>query len=270
MKLFQSLVDCFNLKKNYSFKYFEVHLTEHCNLNCQSCSHFSPLAKEEYADLVDFENDFRRLSLLSNGEIESFNLMGGEPLLHPKVTSFFKIAREYFPNAYIQLVTNGILLNEQPVSFWESMQKYNIVLRPTKYPIDIDWKEIEKIASNYNIKVEYFNDIKISCKTPICINGMLNSAQNYRKCRCKKCYILSKGKIYPCSVAGNIHHFIKYYNINIENSPLNGIDIYKAKNIYEIDKFLKKQIPLCKYCNGSGYRLYKKWAVSKKDINEWI
>lgn len=270
MTFFQSLFDSFNTKKNHSIKYFEVHLTEHCNLNCQSCFHFSPLAEEEYADLTTFENDFKRLSLLLNGEIKSFSLMGGEPLLHPKCTSFFEIARKYFPNACIQLVTNGILLNVQPVSFWESMQKYNIVLRPTKYPINIDWEQIEKMASNYNIKLEYYGVRKISCKIPICINGMLDSVQNYKKCVCTPCRILKKGKIYPCSIAGNIHHFIKYYNINIENSPLNGIDIYKVKNIFEIDKFLKKQIPLCKYCNGSGYRLYKKWAVSKKDINEWI
>lgn len=187
-----------------------------------------------------------------------------------KLHLFFEIARKYFPNAYIQLVTNGVLLNEQPVSFWELMQKYNIILRPTKYPINIDWEQIEKMALNYNIKVEYFNDIKISCKIPICINGMLDGVRNYKSCCCTVCRMLSKGKIYPCVIAANIHHFIKYYNIDIENSPLNGIDIYEAKDIYEIDKFLKKQIPLCKYCNGSGYRLYKKWAISKKDINEWI
>lgn len=270
MTFFSKLFDLFNSDKNYRFKYFEVHLTEHCNLNCQSCFHFSPLAKEEYTDIATFENDFKRLALLSNGRIESFSLMGGEPLLHPECTSFFEMARKYFPSAYIQLVTNGILLKEQPEKFWASMQKNNIVLRPTKYPIDIDWQEIEEIASKYNIKIEYFNDIKISHKIPICINGMLDSAKNYEKCGCKKCYILSKGKIYPCSVAANIHHFINYYKLKMENSPLNGIDIHKVKNIYEIDKFLKKQIPLCKYCNGSGYRLYKKWAVSQKDINEWI
>ena len=94
--------------------------------------------------------------------------------------------------------------------------------------------------------------------------------ENYKKCGCKTCYILSNNKIYPCSIAANIHHFIKYYNLNIENSDLNGIDISRVNNIFEIDEFLKRPIPLCKYCNGSGYRLYKKWAVSEKDINEWI
>ena len=256
--------------RNYKFKYFEVHLTEHCNLNCQSCLHFSPLAEEEYTDLEIFERDFERLSLLANGRIESLILMGGEPLLHPNCIDFFPIARKYFPYAYIQFVTNGILLKQQDKLFWEAMQKNEIILRPTKYPINVDWNEIERIAKDYKIRVQYFNDIKISCKIPICINGVLDSQLNYKKCKRNNCYILHKGKIYPCSISANIHHFIKYFKLKIENSDSNGIDIYKVKNIFEIDKFLKKRIPLCRYCNGSGYRLYRKWAVSQKDINEWL
>ena len=50
----------------------------------------------------------------------------------------------------------------------------------------------------------------------------------------------------------------------------NGIDIYKAKTLKQIDNFLTKKIPLCKYCDGSHLENYKKWAVSKKDIAEWL
>lgn len=256
--------------REYAFKYFEVHLTEHCNLNCQSCFHFSPLAEEEYADIASFEKDFKRLSELANGKIESFILMGGEPLLHPQLISFLEVSRKYFPKSFIQLVTNGVLLLEQKDSFWEAMQKYNIILRPTKYPINIDYNEIEEKAKKYNVFVQYFNDIKISKKIPIDLEGKLNFRKNYRRCGSKTCYILNKGKIYPCSTAGNIHHFIKFFNLNIENDDRNGIDIYSVKNIKEIDKFLKKRIPLCRYCNGSAFKDYKKWAVSKKDIKEWI
>lgn len=257
------------LKREYKFKYFEVHLTEHCNLNCQSCFHFSPLAEEEFTNIEDFERDFKRLSELAQGKIEALNLMGGEPLLHPRCIDFFEIARKYFPNAYIQFVTNGILLLEQKEIFWHSMKKYNIILRPTKYPINIDWNNIETIARKYDIKVEYFNDIKISQKIPIDVSGKLNHKKNYMECKCNTCYILNKGKIYPCSTAGNIHHFIKYFKLNIENSKKNGIDIFKVKNINEIDRFLQKEIPLCKFCNGSHYQFYKHWGKSEKNIKEW-
>lgn len=46
---------------------FEVHITEHCNLNCKYCFHFSPLAKEEYLTLEEYERDLARLSELFGG-----------------------------------------------------------------------------------------------------------------------------------------------------------------------------------------------------------
>ena len=30
--------------------WLEVHLAEHCNLNCKGCSHFSPLAEKEFIE----------------------------------------------------------------------------------------------------------------------------------------------------------------------------------------------------------------------------
>ena len=32
----------------------EIHITEHCNLNCTCCEHFSPLAQEENITMEDF------------------------------------------------------------------------------------------------------------------------------------------------------------------------------------------------------------------------
>ncbi|WP_232473641.1 hypothetical protein [Brachyspira murdochii] len=42
--------------------FVEIHLAEHCNLNCYSCNHFSQLAKEEYYDIEIFEKDINRLT----------------------------------------------------------------------------------------------------------------------------------------------------------------------------------------------------------------
>ncbi|MDR1523474.1 MAG: 4Fe-4S cluster-binding domain-containing protein [Endomicrobium sp.] len=78
----------YGLQKRKTLK-FEVHITDHCNLNCKSCSHFSPLSKEYYLDLAQFKNDCQRLALLSNGKVEDVNFLGGEPLLHSNLCEFF-------------------------------------------------------------------------------------------------------------------------------------------------------------------------------------
>lgn len=159
-------------KANINF--VEIHLAEHCNLNCQYCSHFSQLAEEEFANIEVFERDIKRLRELSNGEINMISLMGGEPLLNPNCERFFELTRKYFNKTKIKLVTNGILLLKQKDSFWQSMKDNNITLAPTKYPIKVDWDKIKEICSNMNIKFKFHNDekvIKTSHNFPINLAG---------------------------------------------------------------------------------------------------
>jgi uncharacterized radical SAM superfamily Fe-S cluster-containing enzyme len=112
---------------------FEIHVCEHCNLNCKGCGHFSPLAKKHFLDPAVFERDCRQLSKLSNRRVELIDLMGGEPLLHPQITKIFEIARMYFDDT-IQLVTNGILLEKQNDVFWESCRRQRIDILISRYP----------------------------------------------------------------------------------------------------------------------------------------
>ena len=77
---------------------FEVHITEHCNLNCKGCYHFSPLAKEEYLDINEFERDLRRIYELCGDNVERITLLGGEPLLHPDINRFIEVTRKIYAN----------------------------------------------------------------------------------------------------------------------------------------------------------------------------
>ena len=48
---------------------FEIHLNDHCNLNCKSCFHFVPLANpDSYYPLDEFERDIKRLCSLFDGK----------------------------------------------------------------------------------------------------------------------------------------------------------------------------------------------------------
>ena len=66
-----------------SLKLVEINIVSHCNLNCRSCSHFSPVAGKEYLPIELAELDFARLAELSGGDVQCIHIMGGEPLLHP-------------------------------------------------------------------------------------------------------------------------------------------------------------------------------------------
>src|SRR3990172_2333761 len=113
--------------------YVETHLTDHCNLNCKGCDHFSPIAPKWYCDLEDHARDMRQLSRLFSN-IEKIRLMGGEPLLHPEVNTFLAVTRKYFPRSDIRLVTNGVLLQKMSRNFWEACKENKIIIDISIYP----------------------------------------------------------------------------------------------------------------------------------------
>ena len=124
-----------------NFNYFEVHLVDHCNLNCQSCDNFSPLADEIYVNKLKFNRDLRRLSILAKDKIKNVRMLGGEPLLHPEVSTFLKISRNYFPEANVRLTTNGIKLSKMPENFWRTCNETKAIIEITYYPININKEE---------------------------------------------------------------------------------------------------------------------------------
>lgn len=255
-----------------TLKYFDIHLVEHCNLNCKGCDHFSPLAQPEYADPSKVNKDFIKLSSLIN--VERFSLMGGEPLLHPFVDDFMEIGRRSFPKSTIQLVTNGILLSRMIGSFWMRCKEFNIEIVCTKYPINLDFDKIEFIANSKGVKFTYFGDtgtsLRKSNKIPLNLKGDGNLQNNYSGCyHAKTCCSLSKGRIYPCTIAPNARHFKNYFNEKIEISEKDSINIYEVRSGQEIVDFINNPIPFCRFCNISKRSYNHKWEHSKKDKKEW-
>ena len=258
-----------------NFNYFEIHLTDHCNLNCQSCDNFSPLAKETFLDKKSFSNDFKQLSSLNGISITRLRLLGGEPLLHPSINHFLKVSRKYFPKAEIRLTTNGIKLSKMAKTFWETCKENNIIIEITYYPIDISKDKIMELAKTYGVLVIPFDRtdkvIKTSYRNPITEERKGNAKDNYNRCYQRgRCMSLKDGKIYPCTCIPNVCHFNKYFNKNLEVTEKDYIDIYKIKDVKEIEKFLDTEVPFCTYCDVLGRTSGKKWETSKRNIGEWL
>ena len=254
--------------------FIEIHLAENCNLNCYSCTHFSQLAKEEYYNIDIFERDLQRLYEITNGLINKIHLMGGEPLLNNNCKKYFYITRKYFKNSEIFLITNGILLPKQDEDFWISCKENDIEIRPTKYPIKIDWEYIKNISNKYGVSLYFYNDENIekqSRKNIFDLSGKMDSFNSFIKCNlATNCIALHNGKIYPCGVASNIRHFNNYFNQKLEITERDYIDIYKTKDYSEILEFLAKPIPFCRYCNTDKWNTFINWTTSKKIIDEYI
>jgi MoaA/NifB/PqqE/SkfB family radical SAM enzyme len=247
----------------------------HCNLNCRGCAHYAPVAEKEFMDINVFNQDIKRLSVLSNGNIDTIHLCGGEPLLHPDVINFMKIAREHFARSKIRLITNGILLKTMPDNFWEAGAGYKIIISPTKYPANISYNTFEEKAKKIGVAYEYFGgqngDFKLY-KNPLSVNGSaLDSVKNFLRCffanRCTQIY---NGRLYPCGMAAYSGLLNKKFNMELELKEEDSLDIYKVTDMRQILDFLARPIPFCRYCNVPGRTYGHKWGVSTQEISEWV
>lgn len=251
----------------------ETHLVEHCNLNCQMCTHFSPLARPQFTEVESFSRDMQRLQELFYNAVSYIMLLGGEPLLHPRVAEFLGITRRYFPYAEVILYTNGLKIPQMKADFWESCKKNNITIMLTRYPISVDYGRIDELMKERGVAYQYCNTPgrpKKSSHYPLDLHGTQEPRQSFLACdMANRCIFLRNGRLYTCVLIPNIQHFNEYFHQNLEVSPLDSIDIYQVSNGAEIMRFLASPPPFCRYCDVSRRTVLHEWARSKKDIREW-
>lgn len=255
---------------------FEVHLSEHCNLNCKGCDHFSPLAKPEFANFDNFSKDMERMSKLFDGEAQTIHLLGGEPLLNKEIIKYLSKTRECFKKeelTEIKIITNGILLNSMTDSFWKSCSDNKITVSVTKYPLELNYSKMTETAKSFNVDFEFYDNTdkeQIWYNIRLKMKGNKDPKRSYFKCfLANNCVMLKNGKLYTCTLVPNIEHFNKYFKKNLQISNRDYIDIYKAKDKEEIFEFLTNPIPFCRYCNPDEKDYSLKWEKSEKDIREW-
>jgi FkbM family methyltransferase len=87
--------------------YYDTYISNKCNLRCNQCCHFSPFRKTipTKEELIDSYDQWSKRI-----DPEVISVGGGEPLLHPDFQEVVLAMRRCFPNALIQLITNGMLL----------------------------------------------------------------------------------------------------------------------------------------------------------------
>ncbi len=252
---------------------FEIDVSMHCNLDCNCCSQFGPIAKEEFANLEEVEKDLSRLSELFHGQAERIYLIGGEPLLNSELIRFMRRSREHFGNAKIDVFTNGILLFKMSDAFWEACRECKIGIIVTKYPIKADYDGMKRLVDDNKVRFEFFGtsqDFKYMTPLGLNLNGMQDIKESFALCpEANNCIKLRNGRLYTCTRPAVIYKFNGHFGTNLKTSEEDSIDIYKAKTGDEILTFLSHPIPFCRYCDNKSHKEAVEWTHSKKVITEW-
>lgn len=255
----------FSLQKP-SLSYFEVPITDNCNLNCKGCLFASNITKEiKHVEFIELENDARRMSELFC-DVPWIRILGGEPLMHPDIVKVLKAYRKYFPDSEVDLCTNGLLIPKMDKKFWDCIKEEHISIhvsgyRPTYSLIDkIDWTLKEKGISYVILKRDEF--VKYYTDQP---NN--NMQKSFERCIASGCHEVYRGKLSTCSAAIAFEKFNEFFGtkykitenedwFNIHNSE---IDIWNVLEKLETPSYI------CKYCSDSKTESFE-WDYSKKEI----
>ena len=247
--------------------YLEMHLTDHCNLNCKGCTHFSPIADRLFANINEFKSDVQQLSRLFSN-IKAIRLLGGEPLLHPKIADFISYTRALFPNSKIHIVSNGILLPTMNQEFWESCRQNSASIHLTIYPPFLGEEPTW-------IKLAKSNRVIIKSSKASNFFAMINSKGNAevqkgtKQCVFPFSAMVRQGKFYSCWVPALVHYFNQQYGsaipnkdyINIKDPMITGWDLLTES---------ERSTITCKYCTFCWKNTPNfPWAKSTRDRSDW-
>ena len=259
-------------KKKRKSLIFEVHIVEHCNLNCKACNNFSCLSDKSFLDIVEFEHDLKRLKEIFGERVEQIQLLGGEPLLADNLSDFCMCTRKIFSKAKIKIVTNGTLLMKQSDILYKVCRECNISFSVTRYPISFDYDSAKKFIENKGIDIDYGNIVEKTMSIfPVDPYGSKNPKKSFAICdRANNCISLKHGKLYTCTMIPNIYLFNKTFNEQIPVTENDYIDIYKENDADKILRRLVKPFPICAYCDPGHIINGIKWSVTKREKSEWV
>ena len=250
--------------------YLEIKLTEHCNLRCTTCCDFGNIAMEEEYGVETYIRDMKRLNEL-NIKIKKIRLLGGEPLLSKDINFYIASTRKYYKDAYIHLVTNGVLLEKMPDSFFRTISDYNVVVQISNYPEPNNQPYIErgKILLKEN-EINYFEYKPVCFETDYIFENNNEDVEKVFK-RCNLIYDstnLYRGRLYKCPRPISLRHYDKKYGTQLGDMT-DGIDLFqKDINTSKIKELLNKPIRTCQYC--TLYRGYVEWNQGSSNKNYWL
>lgn len=252
-------------------RYVEFHVTDICNLNCNGCSHFSPMVRNNTCSYGNFKKDILRLAELF-GNIKHIRLLGGEPFLEPNLYRYIITARKTFPESDIQIVTNGLLIPNVDEKVLFCIKENDVSLDISLYPPTYEKRfvikdKLDAVGVKYSVSpmIEKF-------RKRFCPNEHSDAELSFNTCSIgRRCTFLHNGELALCSAPIVLQHYNEYYKKNYECKD-STINIHRSDVTAEIIiEFLSISHDSCKYC---GVMREEQWSrcdnLKKIDMEHWV
>jgi organic radical activating enzyme len=238
-----------------SFNWIEVHLASHCNIRCNGCTHHSPFAKKRFYDIDQYQKDISALSKVA--DVNLLWLLGGEPLLHPRISDFFEKSKEIGFSKLNAISTNGLLLNKMGDRFFDNIDYIFVALYPSFEKNRGRLKDL--LVSKSRLRNFTFNIISRSHFYQIDTDGNRRlsdeeAQKSYENCdRPKKGQFIEDGHFYKCMRPVSTGEYLRNRGY-VEEIPdfrvVDGVDIHQPLLKERIESYMasKKCLESCYYC----------------------
>jgi hypothetical protein len=131
--------------------HMEVIVADHCNINCRSCNHGSPAMARWLADPDVVRRDLTVLAKVYRPRM--VKVLGGEPLLHPRLADVIDAARSTGISKYFLLTTNGLLLPAMSDAVWKLVDEIEVSCYPGAEPPALTIDRAREKAKVYGKKL---------------------------------------------------------------------------------------------------------------------
>ncbi len=249
----------------------EIHIADHCNLNCKNCSMFCGLVKKpNYSDYMQTQNSLCVLKQIFN-HIKRIRIIGGEPLLNKELNKYLYMIRKIYPKSNIRVITNGILVTDMKDDLITAFKDTSAKLIITSYlPLIGKLDKINDFLKDKEIDYE-ISEIVTDFQKIYDYTGKQNMELSFNACHWKgACATLYENQIAPCFVPFVIKNLSENFHLNIGTSGTLKLDSDKL-NKEKIRKLFNTPFDMCRYCAPRG--ITSKWEIcddnSINNIYDW-
>jgi organic radical activating enzyme len=246
----------------YRFESGKVHTraveyaaADQCNLRCAGCSHMSPFLRPRLPVEEDLARDMGRLA--SALSVDEIRILGGEPLLNPRIVAILKAAKASGIAKRVVLTTNGLLLHTMPEEFWANVDEVRLSLYPGAKPNDRLIAQARKRAaeSSTRLVVTEYSSFRVTMVTEPHPSDSVTK-MIFRTCKnahLYHCHMIHAGWLYKCACPSYLSEFLAKMGQCSYHAENDGFDIHAATDLpRQLWEFLTDGKPLdaCQYCLG--------------------
>lgn len=267
---------------DYRINKLEYNVSNVCNLKCEQCDHLAPFfgARDaKFGSSITPENFARELALLApHVHADSFLIVGGEPLLQERILDFLARLRESGITSQIVLVTNGLLLANQPDALFQSVDKIIISRYASVLSSEETIGRIRKRCDAARVELGFYWK-SLFRKTivgerngdPRQVNRIFQTCANAWTWHC---HAIQDGYLYRCPIAPLLGYKLHQQGlVERDFHEDDGLKLDDSPGFADrMRAYLESPAPLesCSYCLGCVGKAIKHRQMRKEEIEDQI